>query len=76
MATDGTLRGRPRLEIRFTDIVEAVRRRGQVVAAGRDLGCSPAYVHKRLKDRGLTLRQVLLARSELELLKPVASHRG
>ena len=54
-----TLRGRPPLNIPPERIVQAVRQHRQVVAAARALGCSPAYVHKRLKAVKLTLAQVL-----------------
>ena len=62
-----TLRGRPRLDLNLTVILEAVRRHGQVLAAGRDLSCSDAYVHVRLKLAGLTLKEVLAA-PNLEVL--------
>ncbi len=62
-----TLRGRPRLNLELQQILEAVRRRGQVVAAARELGCSDAYIHVRLKKAGITLRDVLEAR-DLEAL--------
>jgi len=52
------LRGRPRLDLDLELIVEGIRRHGQVVAAARHLGCSPAYVHERLKRARLTLREV------------------
>ncbi len=54
-----TLRGRPRLNLELAHILEAVRRHGQVVAAGRELRCSDAYIHVRLKQAGLTLAEVL-----------------
>jgi hypothetical protein len=54
-----TLRGRPRLNIPLERVLEVVRRHGQVVAAARDLGCSDAYIHKQLRQAGLTLAQVL-----------------
>ena len=54
-----SLRGRPRLNIKFEDIIDAVQRHRQVVAAARELGCSDAYIHQRLKEKGLTLRDVL-----------------
>ncbi len=63
-----SLRGRPRLNIRLADIVEAVRRRGQVVAAARELGCSDAYIHVHLKVAGLTLRHVLEASTVEDLI--------
>jgi molybdenum-dependent DNA-binding transcriptional regulator ModE len=62
-----TLRGRPRLDLELAQILEAVRRHGQVVAATHELGYSDAYIHVRLKQVGLTLREVLAA-AELEVL--------
>ncbi len=56
-----TLRGRPRLGLDLLTILEAVRRNGQVMAAARELGCSDAYIHVRLKRVGLSLRVVLEA---------------
>ncbi len=41
-----TMRGRPRLNLDLEQILEAVRRNRQVVAAARELGCSDAYIHK------------------------------
>lgn len=66
------LRGRPRLNLGLGQIREAVRRHQQVVAAARDLGCSDAYIHGRLKEAGLSLREVLDAR-DLESLLSVAA---
>jgi hypothetical protein len=57
--TEMTLRGRPRLDTPLDLMVDAVRRHRQVMAAARELGCSPAYVHKRLKAAKITLAQVL-----------------
>ncbi len=54
-----SLRGRPRLNLALPQILKAVRRHGQVVAAARELGCSDAYIHVRFKQVGLTLGQVL-----------------
>lgn len=54
-----TLRGRPKLGIQLDRILCAVRRHGQVVAAARELRCSPAYIHKRLNEAGVTLGDVL-----------------
>ena len=62
-----TLRGRPRLNLELTQVLEAVRRHRQVVAAGRELGCSDAYIHVRTKRAGLTLTEVLAA-PDLEAL--------
>jgi len=53
------LRGRPRLGIPLRQIIEMVRRHGRVMAAARELGCSDAYIHVRLKKAGFTLRHVL-----------------
>ena len=65
------LRGRPRLAINLRRILEAVRRHGQVVAAARELGCSDAYIHVRLRQMDLTMREVLDAASLVELLDRV-----
>ncbi len=54
-------RGRPRLNLKLDQIIKAVRRHQQVMAAARELGCSDAYIHVRLKGVGLTLTQVLEA---------------
>jgi len=54
-----TLQGRPSLNIPLEQIVEAVRQNRKVTAAARALGCSPAYVHKRLKLAGVSVLQVL-----------------
>ena len=56
-----TLRGRPRLNIALNQILEAVHRHRQVVGAARELGCSQAYIHARMKEAGLTLQEVLEA---------------
>ncbi len=63
-----TLRRRPRLNLRLPQILGAVRRHGQVVAASRELGCSDAYIHVRLKRVDLTLWMVLDAPSVETLL--------
>ena len=55
------LRGRPGLNLALPQILEAVRRHRQVVAAARELGCSDAYIHVRLRQAGLTLAGVLNA---------------
>ena len=62
-----TLRGRPKLAITLLQILEAVKRHGQVVAAARELRCSDAYIHMRLKRAGLTLWEVLAADSLKDL---------
>ena len=63
-----TLRGRPPLNLGLNQILEAVQRHGQVVAAAREIGCSDAYIHVRLKREGLSLLQVLEARDVASLL--------
>lgn len=67
------LRGRPKLNLELAHILEAVRRHGQVVAAARELGCSDAYIHVRLKRVGLTLGKVLEATGLEVLLVPQPS---
>ena len=62
-----TMRGRPRLDLELPAILEAVRHHRQVMAAARELGCSDAYIHVRLKKVGLSLRVVLEA-SDLRCL--------
>ena len=64
-----TLRGRPRLNITMPQITEAVRRHGQVMSADRELGCSDAYRHVRLKAAALTIREVLEAEGVDDLLR-------
>ena len=63
-----SLRGRPRLDIQLEQIIMAVRRHQQVMAAARELRCSDAYIHVRLKGVGLTLAQVLEAPGPRALL--------
>ena len=54
-----TLRGRPALNMPIQRIIDAVRRHGRVTAAAVELGCSQAYIHKRFKQVGITLAEVL-----------------
>ncbi len=54
-----TLRGRPNLDLDLAQILRAVRQHGQVMAAARELGCSDAYIHVRMKGVGPRLTQVL-----------------
>ena len=63
-----TLRGRPRLNIELPQILEAVWRHGQVMAAARELGCSDAYIHVKFKQAGLTLADLLNAARVEDLL--------
>ena len=60
--------GRPRLNISLSEIVDAVRSHRKIVAAARELGCSPAYVHMRLKRSELNLSAVLEAEDLAGLL--------
>ncbi len=50
-----TLRGLPRLNLELEQIVQAIRLHQQVMAAARDLGCSDAYIHVRLRKAGRVL---------------------
>ncbi len=61
--------GRPRLNISLREIVRAVRRHGKIVAAAREVGCSPAYIHMQLKRSGLSLGVVLEAEDVAGLLE-------
>lgn len=54
-----TLRGRPKLDIPLERIIKAVRQTGYAMRAARELRCSDAYIHQKLKAAGLSLRQVL-----------------
>ena len=75
MGKNKTMRGRPRLNITLNQILEAVHRHGQIVGAARELGCSQAYVHARMKEAGLTLREVLEAADiEAVLLQQEGDH--
>ena len=65
---NSTLRGRPALNLKLSDILSCVRRHGKVLTAARELHCSDSYIHVRLKRAGLSLRDVLEARSTEELL--------
>ena len=67
-----TLRGRPQLNLELKHILKAVHRHGQVLAAARELGCSDAYIHVRLRRVELSLRQVLEAQEVESLLRDVA----
>ena len=64
-----TLRGRPSLKLELKQILEAVHRHRQVLAAAREFGCSDAYIHVRLKKVGLNLYQVLEVEDVESLLR-------
>jgi len=70
-----TLRGRPKLNLTLTEIIDAVRRHRQVVAAARELQCSDAYVHVRFKRAGLSLADIL-ADDGLQALRMAADSEG
>ncbi len=59
MGGERSNRGRPRLKIEMDSVLEAVLRHGQITAAARELGCSPAYIHAALNRAGITLADVL-----------------
>ncbi len=63
-----TLRGRPKLDLELPAILEAVRHHRQVMAAARELGCSDAYIHVRLKRVGISLIEVLEASDPATLI--------
>ena len=74
-----TLRGRPRLNIDLRTIVQTVFRHRQIVAAGREIRCSPAYVHAALRNAGLGLADILEAQDVEALLgrvRTVGYHRA
>ena len=61
--------GRPRLDIELREILEAVRRCRTVMGAARELQCSAAYVHAKLREAGLSRAQVLDATNQKCFLK-------
>ena len=63
-----TLRGRPRLGLDPTQILEAVRSHRQVIAAARGLRSSDTYIHVRLKRVGINLIEVLEASDPATLI--------
>ena len=63
-----TLRGLPRLNLELEQIVQAIRLHQQVMAAARDLGCSDAYIHVRLRKAGPNLARVLESPDQAGLL--------
>ena len=58
-----TLRGRPKLNLDLERVFEEVRCHGQILAAAREPDRSQGYIHERLKEEGLTLRDALGADS-------------
>ena len=57
------------MNIPLREILEVVRRRRNVMAAARVLGCSDSYIHVEFKKVGLTFREVLEADTVEELLQ-------
>ena len=51
--------GRKRLNIPLKNVLESLRAHRSVVAAARELGCSPAYIFGVLKANGLKLKDVV-----------------
>ena len=51
--------GRKPLNIPLKNVCEALRAHSSVVAATRELGCSPAYIFGVLKDNSLKLKDVV-----------------
>ena len=47
------------LALELKEILGAIQLQRQVVGAARTLGCSPSYVHARLKEKGMTLGELL-----------------
>ena len=74
----GTLRGRPRLNLKLEDMLKVVRHHHQVMEAARHLGRSPSYLHARLKEVGISLRELLDNAEPIASLqeKPKCSGRG
>ena len=54
-----SLRGLPRFNLELEQIVQAIRLHQQVMVASKDLGCSDAYIHVRLRKAGPNLVRVL-----------------
>lgn len=75
MAIKRQLRGRPSLALELREVLTAIRRHGKALRAARELGCSDAYVHGRLKQAGLTLQEVLDARDVEQLLANVKTRQ-
>ncbi len=51
--------GRRPLNISLKNVCDALRAHPNIVAAARELGCSPAYIFGVLKDNGLKLKDVV-----------------
>lgn len=54
--------------LELVDVIAAIRRHGKALRAAKELHCSDAYIHRRLKHAGLTLREVLDAADVDQLL--------
>ena len=51
--------GRKPLNIPLKNVLESLQAHGDVAAAARELGCSPAYIFGSLKANGLKLQGVV-----------------
>ena len=51
--------GRKRLNIMLKNVCEALQAHHNIVAAARELGCSPGYIFGVLKANGLKLKDVV-----------------
>ena len=51
--------GRKRLNITLKNVCEALQAHHNIMAAARELGCSPGYIFGVLKANGLKLKDVV-----------------
>ena len=50
--------GRKPLNIPLKNVCDTLWAHGSVAGAANELGCSPGYIYKVLKDNGISLRDV------------------
>jgi len=50
--------GRKPLSIPLKNVYDALQAHGSVAGAANELGCSPGYIYKVLKDNGVSLKDV------------------
>ena len=62
-------RGRPPLNLSLESILRAVWHHRKIVAAARQLHCSDAYIHVRIRRAGLSLWDILNAEDVESLLE-------
>ena len=55
--------GRKPLNIPLKNVCESLKAHRSVVSAANELGCSEAYIFRRLKANGLKLRDVINGKS-------------